>query len=786
METVTREPLQEWRKPLVKDLNDHIVCPLCRGYLIDATTLAECLHSFCRGCIARRLRSGVRACPVCSTEALSPLMPDASLQRLVYLIVPGLFRSELERRTRFRATNPQCPPPTPLHGGLELTLDDIVSLSLHEIPRRGFGSSGTEDPNEGPGEEDAEEVVEEEDADDNGGGGMERKENRLGETRYLKCPAGVTVRHLVRLLMLKRGWDNRESESSLSNGIEMLCVDTSKCQEGNSADRKRALHPLDPSWTLLDLACIFRWNRESPMKLYYRIAIKDEVCEPAGKASSESGASLAMEHLQRPLTPPPSPKPLPSFGLPCPPDNPLRVRSPPPKADPEEARKPRCEVTPVMRVPGLLRSPLAKGSSRSKIRLPAPLPLPPPPPPPVQRKRRKRRNKRVIAEITTTPREDLLKLKVRLTPRPPRITSSGAGQVGQVAKEKLLEMRAVRREKPKPSPGEWYQPERQEVVEETAEETVEEPVQETVEETIEEITDGIPDEVVRITQGLDPQPEKKEASPGEPGPKTTQASDGQESKSKRKDEELLRRLGLVAVGEANDSVREKTRIEYADRCRLERQLRESKANRVKSLMAEKQMRDALKTIMSRASERESHEVGPSPNQKRKGPPPLAPLHLVKQPIKQPANKYAVANESTSTRTNEAPLDLSSGLKNNDVLDLSSGPAEAEAISTGHRSIPTVSLQRQKSENSNLKTLSDTAVSLLSGCNENLSRPKTGLGTLPGKVSLRIPQPHQRMPGFGIKIKPNLGVRHIPNPQAVVASQYRNQRANAFEAAQRLT
>lgn len=36
---------KEREKPLVKDLNEHIVCPLCRGYLIDATTLVECLHS---------------------------------------------------------------------------------------------------------------------------------------------------------------------------------------------------------------------------------------------------------------------------------------------------------------------------------------------------------------------------------------------------------------------------------------------------------------------------------------------------------------------------------------------------------------------------------------------------------------------------------------------------------------------------------------------------------------------------------------------------------------------
>lgn len=29
----------------ITDLNPHLTCPLCAGYLIDATTIVECLHS---------------------------------------------------------------------------------------------------------------------------------------------------------------------------------------------------------------------------------------------------------------------------------------------------------------------------------------------------------------------------------------------------------------------------------------------------------------------------------------------------------------------------------------------------------------------------------------------------------------------------------------------------------------------------------------------------------------------------------------------------------------------
>ena len=29
----------------VKDLNEHITCFICGGYLVDATTITECIHT---------------------------------------------------------------------------------------------------------------------------------------------------------------------------------------------------------------------------------------------------------------------------------------------------------------------------------------------------------------------------------------------------------------------------------------------------------------------------------------------------------------------------------------------------------------------------------------------------------------------------------------------------------------------------------------------------------------------------------------------------------------------
>ncbi|XP_076633164.1 uncharacterized protein LOC143347658 [Colletes latitarsis] len=804
----------EMEKPLVKDLNEHIVCPLCRGYLIDATTLVECLHSFCRGCIVRRLSSGARACPVCNIATSPPLLPDVKLQQLVYLVVPGLFRSELERRRHFRLVNPQCPPLVPPLGALDLTLDDFVSLSLCELEEL-----EEEAPGQSPGNNDADQTSNVETI-------------RVRNTRYLKCPAGVTVRHLLRLLMLKRGWEETSSHGANVNAIEMLC------EKYNEEYGSMETIVLDQSWTLLDLARIFGWKREEPMKLFYRMARKTDVV-PVPRVSSYNDETTkdatTMENIQRPPTPPPSPKPVQECEVEA--CRILESSTEPPRSletnlerDKEpKAKKPRCEVTPVIRTPDLVSMQTNHAPEGSKTKELARL---------EHRKRRKRRNKRVIAEITTTPREDLLKLKVRLTPCPPRITSStGSGQ----AKEKLLQMRAVRREKIKGT-GIGQQRSSSSLVRDEgagAKENIGE-----TEETIEEIIDSIPDEVVRIAQNITTPGE--EASAEQRGatstcrstPKSKEETESEAAKPSeeivgerpKKDEEILRRLGLVAVNEANDKTKQRAqnnseKVEHLNREKLEKQLRESKANRVRSLLAEKQMRDALKSIMSKTKEEQPSSVQVNAVPKKKGPPPLAPLRVAKPSGFAASSAILEPNNSKY----ETPLDLSSGgTVHNNVLDLSanlsignfcslssssssssSTPSPCSSSSSSgssSSSVPSLNPrtprstiapggllrgktknpdQQQRGQESNLVTLSDAAVSLLSGCitDKNSVDPLVlGSANIASKVALRIPQPHQRISGFGMKIKPNLGVRHIPNPQAVVASQYRNQRASYFNTA----
>nr|XP_032649396.1 polycomb group RING finger protein 1 [Chelonoidis abingdonii] len=96
----TRAGAEEEVKVKMKELNEHIVCCLCAGYFIDATTITECLHTFCKSCIVKYLQSS-KYCPMCNTkihetQPLLNLKLDRVMQDVVYKLVPGLQESEEE------------------------------------------------------------------------------------------------------------------------------------------------------------------------------------------------------------------------------------------------------------------------------------------------------------------------------------------------------------------------------------------------------------------------------------------------------------------------------------------------------------------------------------------------------------------------------------------------------------------------------------------------------------------------------------------------------------------
>ncbi|XP_060781994.1 polycomb group RING finger protein 6 isoform X2 [Neoarius graeffei] len=89
----------------LRELYPYIRCALCNGFFIDATTITECLHTFCKSCIVKHFFYSNR-CPNCSiivhqTQPLYNIRPDRQLQDIVYKTVPYLEEAERERMCAF-------------------------------------------------------------------------------------------------------------------------------------------------------------------------------------------------------------------------------------------------------------------------------------------------------------------------------------------------------------------------------------------------------------------------------------------------------------------------------------------------------------------------------------------------------------------------------------------------------------------------------------------------------------------------------------------------------------
>ncbi|XP_034691345.1 E3 ubiquitin protein ligase DRIP2-like [Vitis riparia] len=70
-----------------------MTCPLCNKLLRDATTISECLHTFCRKCIYNKISDEeLECCPICNTDLgcvpLEKLRPDHNLQDVRAKIFP--------------------------------------------------------------------------------------------------------------------------------------------------------------------------------------------------------------------------------------------------------------------------------------------------------------------------------------------------------------------------------------------------------------------------------------------------------------------------------------------------------------------------------------------------------------------------------------------------------------------------------------------------------------------------------------------------------------------------
>ncbi|XP_070565351.1 polycomb complex protein BMI-1-A-like [Ptychodera flava] len=230
------------------ELNPHLMCVLCGGYFIDATTMIECLHSFCKTCIVRYLETS-KYCPVCDaqvhkTRPLLNIRPDRTLQTMVYKLVPGLFRDEMKRRRDFYAKNPNAASTSTAAANAEargevnedfiFKDDEKISMSLqYYLPtKNGHKRSHVTNGNSNQGDSEA--------------------SDEMTDVRYLRCPAAVTVHHIKKFIRHKFGLP-------FSFEIDVLY------------HYRKSYESLIDHYTLMDIAYLYDWRRDGPLELLYRV-----------------------------------------------------------------------------------------------------------------------------------------------------------------------------------------------------------------------------------------------------------------------------------------------------------------------------------------------------------------------------------------------------------------------------------------------------------------------------------------------------------------------------------
>ncbi|XP_033126431.1 polycomb group RING finger protein 6-like, partial [Anneissia japonica] len=123
-------------------INQYITCFLCGGYLVDASTVTECLHTFCKSCIVIHVQRSI-TCPVCDaliheTNPLSNIRFDRTKQDIIYELLPRIPKEEQARFEAFyKSRNLPLPPSSNedvpnkrSSAGSYSPVDDLVSVRL--------------------------------------------------------------------------------------------------------------------------------------------------------------------------------------------------------------------------------------------------------------------------------------------------------------------------------------------------------------------------------------------------------------------------------------------------------------------------------------------------------------------------------------------------------------------------------------------------------------------------------------------------------------------------------
>ncbi|KAI1283721.1 Polycomb complex protein BMI-1 [Halotydeus destructor] len=237
------------------DVNAWISCLLCGGYLINATTINDCMHSFCRSCITNWLEKEKKTvCPTCESplhksKPFQSIRSDETLQDIVYKLVPGLYKRELEKRQEYYKVNPEAAALASAeergeaeHHKIFYIPEDKISLSLeygfadNQMPRTaGSGSESTRDKDKDP------------------------------VRRYLRCSAGMPISLLKDFVVKKYSLPGHYT-------VNIFYLKTDQSDEYSSLDAAYKYSWLSDEYTLMDVAYKYMWPRSEPMRLFYLIS----------------------------------------------------------------------------------------------------------------------------------------------------------------------------------------------------------------------------------------------------------------------------------------------------------------------------------------------------------------------------------------------------------------------------------------------------------------------------------------------------------------------------------
>ncbi|XP_072026128.1 polycomb group RING finger protein 6-like [Amphiura filiformis] len=117
------------------DINQYITCHLCGGYFVDATTITECLHTFCKGCLVQYLYTNEN-CPTCDKQVhpSNPffdyaIRPDRTIQDIVNKLLPYIESDEREKERIFYQSR-KLPMPQPVSEQVSSVPSSVSSSDL--------------------------------------------------------------------------------------------------------------------------------------------------------------------------------------------------------------------------------------------------------------------------------------------------------------------------------------------------------------------------------------------------------------------------------------------------------------------------------------------------------------------------------------------------------------------------------------------------------------------------------------------------------------------------------